>query len=288
MKEIPDPATPEGREYRRNKIGSSDAAVILGVSPWKTLRQLYDEKLGLRASTPITRAMQRGIDMEPVALKKFCDLMGFEMAPKIRLHPEREWQISSLDGWNEEKKIAVEIKVSGREDHEKALNKKVPEKYIPQLQHHMAVWDIDSIFYFSWHENDFSSILVNRDETFVNNLVLQEKCFWDKLQTFDPPELDKSDFEDISYDNDCKYLLEIYDNAVSKIKDLEQTAEEARRKIASIVGDRNCKCNGYKIANHLRKGNIQYKNIPILKDIDIEKYRAQPVTYLTINKEIRN
>ncbi len=33
-------------EYRRKGIGGSDVAAIFGVSPWKTGRELYYEKIG--------------------------------------------------------------------------------------------------------------------------------------------------------------------------------------------------------------------------------------------------
>jgi putative phage-type endonuclease len=281
---IPDPSTPEGREYRRNKIGSSDAAVILGVSPWKTPRQLYDEKIGLREASYTSTAMQRGIDMEPIARLQLEDLLGIPLMPEARLHPERNWQISSLDAWNEEKKVAAEIKVPGREDHEKALDGKVPDKYVPQLQHHMAVWDLPSILYFSWHEKDFASILVRRDEDYINYLLLEEKRFWDRLQVGEPPEIEKDNYVDISDNKDCKYWLDIYDSMTAKIKDMEQMAEEAKSKITAIVGDRNCVCNEFKIAKRERRGNIIYKNIPELKSLNLEPYRSAPVIYWQINK----
>ncbi len=37
----------EWLELRKNKIGASDAPIIMKVSPWKTPYRLWEEKLGL-------------------------------------------------------------------------------------------------------------------------------------------------------------------------------------------------------------------------------------------------
>ncbi len=63
--------TPEWHEYRSMHIGASDAPIIMGVSPWRNVKQLYNEKMGLH-NTRSTPAMQRGVEMEPQARKSFA------------------------------------------------------------------------------------------------------------------------------------------------------------------------------------------------------------------------
>ncbi len=62
---------------RTTFIGGSDAAAILGVSPWKTPVDLYLEKLGINAPEPISpakaRAFKRGKRLEPVVLEMVAD-----------------------------------------------------------------------------------------------------------------------------------------------------------------------------------------------------------------------
>lgn len=63
---------------RQTFIGGSDAAVILGVSPWKTPLQLYEEKVNGRA--PETEAklklFARGHRWEPIALEMLVDALS--------------------------------------------------------------------------------------------------------------------------------------------------------------------------------------------------------------------
>ena len=50
---------------RKSKICASEAAIILGISPWKTPFQLWEEKTGRKESGFSSIAMQYGTDMEP-------------------------------------------------------------------------------------------------------------------------------------------------------------------------------------------------------------------------------
>ena len=62
---------------RTKFIGGSDAAAILGVSPWKTPVELWQDKVGLSAPEIITpakqRAFNRGKRLEPVVLEMVLD-----------------------------------------------------------------------------------------------------------------------------------------------------------------------------------------------------------------------
>src|SRR5689334_6309347 len=135
--------TSEWLEMRRNKIGASDAPVIMGVSPWKTPFQLWEEKLGIGKEKETTASMRRGIDMEEEARQKFEELTGHIVFPKVMFHPDYEYLMASLDGIDMDHKVAVEIKCPGREDHECAMDGVVPEKYKPQLQHQLEVTGLD-------------------------------------------------------------------------------------------------------------------------------------------------
>ena len=57
--------TPQWKEFRKWKIGSSSAASIRGVG-FKTPLQLF-ESIMEETETPINDAMRRGTNMEPIA-----------------------------------------------------------------------------------------------------------------------------------------------------------------------------------------------------------------------------
>src|ERR1043165_6024764 len=138
MKIIPvKQGTPEWHEFRKDKIGASLASVIMGVCPWKTPLQLYNEMKGIIDQAPTSAFMERGIEMEAQARSQFEYLKGKTFPSIVVQDDHLPWMIASLDGWNEEEKCLVEIKCPGMKAHQIALRGQVPDHYYPQLQHQM-------------------------------------------------------------------------------------------------------------------------------------------------------
>ena len=183
----------EWLELRKNKIGASDAPVIMHVSPWKTPYQLWEEKLGLKESFS-SYAMKRGLEMEERAREAFEKETGLVVFPQVLFHKEHEWMMASLDGIDIEGKNIVEIKCPGKVDHEIALSGNIPEKYFPQLQHQMAICELDKAYYFSYSDNSSKVIVVNRDESYIKNMICKEVEFYDCVQNLTAPRMIERDF----------------------------------------------------------------------------------------------
>ena len=65
---------------------------------------------------------------------------------------------------------------------------------------------------------------------------------------------------------------------VSKqLEELKKKENHYREMLIQLSNDKNSIGNGVKIQKIVRKGAIEYKDIPELKDIDLEKFRKQPV-----------
>ena len=58
--------SPEWHEHRRRCRNASETPAVLGVSPWLTPYQLWQQKMGL-SEVAVTPAMQHGTDLEPAA-----------------------------------------------------------------------------------------------------------------------------------------------------------------------------------------------------------------------------
>lgn len=87
---------------RSKHIGSSDIAAIIGVSPWKTALQLYEEKLGI--SEPEYNPekeirLRRGTRFEPLIVAQYEEEYGAEIVAKnVRYtHPEYEFLAAEID-----------------------------------------------------------------------------------------------------------------------------------------------------------------------------------------------
>ena len=264
--------TNEWLEYRKNKIGASDAPIVMGISPWKTPYKLWREKLSLDMDNIETSWMSRGKDLEPIARKCFENQIGIKVNPEIMIHQSREWMMASLDGISEDKKTIVEIKCPGPNDHQIALNGKIPEKYWPQLQHQLEVCELDYGYYFSFDGEKGHIIKVYRDDSFIKNMILKEAEFWECMQTLTPPKSPENDFvirEDEAF---CKAALHLR-QVMTKRKELEKEELEMRNYLIQLSEGHNCKGMGISLSKVVRKGSIDYSLVEELKGIDLEKYR---------------
>ena len=170
--------TPEWLEARKDHLGASDAPVVMGVSPWTTIYQLWEEKARLREPKKKTKSMDRGIELEPIAREEFIKMTGIFVEPEVLFHAENKFMMASLDGLSQDKKYALEIKYPGEKDHAIALKNMIPEHYFPQLQHQLEVCGLEMIFYFSFNGSSGKIVEVHRDDAYIKNLIEEEKSFW--------------------------------------------------------------------------------------------------------------
>lgn len=175
------------KQWRKSKIGASDAAAIMGVG-YKNIGQLFDEKLGLRADDDMNEHIERGILLEDDARECFEEFSGLTMFPQVLQHPKYDWMVASLDGLTMEKNEGVEIKCPSLKRF-KALKKQddIPAEYIAQLQHQMAVADLPEIHFFAYcYIDEFNDPqtyhkIIYRNKAYIKNLILKEENFYNVL-----------------------------------------------------------------------------------------------------------
>lgn len=203
--------------WRAGGIGGSDAAAILGLSPWTTpyalwlSKTLYQAKSSpsllnklkkqkavapfLKKAPPGKRdnsAMSRGRRLEPLIARQYCDLMGYEITTPCIVHEEHDWIRSSLDGYNAARNIICEIKAPGAEDHEAALAGAPPMKYQPQCDHNLLASGARLLHYVSYSDwfpphQQLAICTVYPDPARLNQLFQAEKEFWDLVLSGVPP-----------------------------------------------------------------------------------------------------
>lgn len=78
-------------EYRRKGIGGSDAAAVLGISPFRTGRDLYYDKLNIVTADDAENWVQLevGTLLEPLVAKIFAHKTGYKIyrRPFMFQHP---------------------------------------------------------------------------------------------------------------------------------------------------------------------------------------------------------
>jgi glyceraldehyde 3-phosphate dehydrogenase len=88
-------------EYRRKGIGGSDAAAVLGISPFRTGRDLYYDKLNIVTADDAENWVQLevGTLLEPLVAKIFAHKTGYKIyrRPFMFQHPLYPWMLADLD-----------------------------------------------------------------------------------------------------------------------------------------------------------------------------------------------
>lgn len=163
-------------QLRKTKITATDAPVIMGASPWKTIDELYCEKTSDTPNGKPNDRMKRGTDLEPVARELFAIQTGLEIYPKVVV---KDWCMASMDGLSPCCKYAVEIKCPSEKAHEIAVCGEVPTYYYPQLQHQIWVCDLDMIYYYSFDGIDGVIVEVQRNEEYIENMIKEERKFYE-------------------------------------------------------------------------------------------------------------
>lgn len=134
-------------QYRRNGIGGSDAAAVIGLSPYKTARDVYFEKLGREPEDNNTSgwvAMEVGKRLEDLVAAIFAKKTGFRIWQEkvMYRHPLFPFMLADVDYFFETSDGTVgilECKTANIHTKEKWENDAVPYHYEVQCRHYMAV-----------------------------------------------------------------------------------------------------------------------------------------------------
>jgi predicted phage-related endonuclease len=174
-------------ELRRHSIGGSDANVILSGDPQRVV-ELWEEKSGLREPADLTNKL-------PVMLGCWTEAFNRQWYEKVT--GERivstglritcstyAWRTCTLDGLVESGGAVWEAKHCG------AFMKsdEVLERYMPQLQHNMAIAKTDRAILSVIFGNQKHEIFeVASDWLYQLDLLEAEEAFWNAVLKGEPP-----------------------------------------------------------------------------------------------------
>ena len=107
--------TEQQLEFRKGKIGGSDAAAALGISPWKSPAQLAAELLGKVKKPDIGLPGKIGNIVEPTLAAIYTEVTGKNLVQSNSTlqHPDYEWLITHPDYKHAGDNDLVEFKAVG-------------------------------------------------------------------------------------------------------------------------------------------------------------------------------
>ena len=260
---------------------------------WIMLHCLPGKKKRDGGQTAPNWAQERGLRIEPKARAKYELLENLDAPPALFEHPEFPHFRVSLDGWNEEKQIILEIKVPGKDDHAKAKSGEVPLKYVWQLEMQLWVTGGNEAHYFSYYEgkdgkSDYVLIKYKSDPDKRERLIKALHHFWDCVTRDVPPEL--SDKDSMALESaDARALFKRLgelerdiETANEQLEILKEAREALKEEASRYCTHSRVVCEGVELIKRTRKGRIDYAKVPSLTGVDLEQYRTPDVTYYEI------
>lgn len=181
----------EWLEYRRLGIGGSDVAAIFGISPFRTARDLYYDKLNIVTADDEGNwvAMEMGNLLEPLVAKIFARKTGLRVFQRKCMfrHPQYPWMLADLDYLVElpDGSIAIlEIKTTNynaRDNWWYNGKEIVPIYYEAQGRHYMSVMNINRVYFCCLYGNNEEEAVIrhiDRDMDYEAEMISLEQSFW--------------------------------------------------------------------------------------------------------------
>ena len=195
----------EWEDMRHFGIGGSDAAVVHGVSPYRTARELFYDKTGKKptGSKEDKQAIfDRGHIIEDNVVEAFCKMTGAKRIPESRMFRSTKYPAATanidaivlLKG----KLYVFEAKSTVAQNFDAWRNNMIPSHYIDQMRQYPAVLDdpriegtyigclftddliVQGIYCGSGYDvKKFVSRFVPRNPDLEEMLLSDEQDFWD-------------------------------------------------------------------------------------------------------------
>ena len=178
------------------KIGGSDIAVILNLSPYKTSLELYKEKIGETPPFEGNLLTTAGTIMEAAISDLYEHVSGRKVRKSniVHAHPKHDFLTANLDRVVVGEKRIVEIKNVSRNAAQQwgeSGTDQVPMHYLMQVHHYLLVMDYpdaDLVAYFGG--GDLGIYPIKRSPDMDAIIIDAAAAFWECVQTKTPPVFD--------------------------------------------------------------------------------------------------
>ena len=184
-------------QARRHGIGASEAAAVLGLSPYKTAFQLFCEKLEMVEPDEQEReALYWGKVLEPYIARRYSEVTGRRVAMqpahqlrRSRLHP---FMVCTLDALTWPAAVPVPMQIKNVTVYKADDWQDEPPVHVQiQEQHEMAVTGAPmAVIVGLVGGNRLVHFDVARNDRFIAKLILAEAEFWQRCQDRQPPAVD--------------------------------------------------------------------------------------------------
>ena len=278
--------TDQWLEYRRNGLGASEYPAVSGVDgAYQTREEVIRGKLGLetkKLSDFTKKAFDTGHRIEQEVRQDLNTKEGFDFVPAVCEYVSIPRMFASLDGYDVSKGIILEVKSTSSKDIIAQIqNGFVPAIYESQIQYQLFVTGMLSakLVVVNVNTNDRYTFNIPADSSKFPEIEITAQEFLADLDTR------KLVMTEVQHDTDAQRLEQV----TQVIKDFEEkikVLEDEKKYLADALLR---KYNAYTLSSPRmtieyceRQGTVDYKAIPELAGIDLEKYRKKPSSYIKV------
>jgi putative phage-type endonuclease len=265
--------SPAWHEHRRHHRNASETPAVLGLSPWLTPYQLWQIKTGRAPQPEVTPAMAHGTQLEPLARDAYEKQTGYVMEPLVLVDGEYS---ASLDGITLDGQLMLEIKCPKSKDSKilaEAKAGRVPVYIYWQMQTQLLVSGAELAHLYVF-DGATGILLEQRPEAAAWDTLQQD---WDRFMALvradQPPALTERDTV-IRTDAAWIDAAREYIAAKKLADDTAVELESLKQRLLGLAQHRSEQGGGVAVSRYWKAGTIDYKKVPELAGVDLERYRG--------------
>jgi len=289
-------------ETRKQGIGGSDAAVIVGANPYRGLYALWAEKTG--RSTPKDLSDNESVYWGHIHEETVAKEFEVRTGKKVRRmgmvqHKDYPWLIADFDRVVVGENAGLECKTTDSWFASEWEGDNIPNHYYVQCLHYMLVGGFDTYYIaclIGGNKYVWKTIKREDVQDDLDTLFKEEKKFWEYNIVGDhPPPIDGSKAcTDVINDrfhqtseqimlltSDEEKLCAEIKEAEGNIKALEKEIDEKKNKLRDILGEcGEASTDTWKVTYKFQNGSKVFDKTTFVAenpDVDIDKYYTQSV-----------
>ena len=167
---------------RKNYIGGSDAAAVIGMNPYSSAFSVWAEKTGSAPEFAGNLATEVGTYLEEFVAKKFEKETGktVRRCNLSMVNSDYPWAIANVDRLIVGEDAGLEIKTTSELNMKNFAGGEYPANYYTQCVHYLGVtqrsrWYLAVLI----GNREFKIFTIERDEAEIDALMNAERYFWD-------------------------------------------------------------------------------------------------------------
>lgn len=256
---LDDVAREDWLELRRTGVGASDAAAVLGVSPWRSAYTAWAERCGLVAPTPTTPAMGFGSFVEPWIYARYTEHTGRPAvaANVLARSLEHPFMLCTPDAVTVDggQLGLIEAKSVNHRQADKWGPDRAPIDYVAQAMHQIVVCHVDfvDLVPLMLDTRDIGEpVRIRYEDDIARELIAREAAWWDHVVHRTAPPVDATvstedtlrarwdrhvDGATVELDDEQAAWWQVRVDLRARIRELEDEERAVSNALRAVLGD---------------------------------------------------